>query len=143
MLAAMLHRCSPSYANCSVAMPCIAVAVVHHAKKGAGALRAGQALRGSSEFYAWGDSNLYLRLDDHDRIIYCRASSRCRHAWRDELLQRDNILALEPDQTAHRPDSPLEPSSLDQRITAALADSPYPQPFADSCILPCSYHNAL
>src|SRR4029077_6082456 len=46
----------------------IAVAVVHHARKGAGAIRAGQALRGSSEFHAWGDSNLYLRRDD-DRIV--------------------------------------------------------------------------
>jgi hypothetical protein len=31
-----------------------AIAVVHHAKKGAGVIRAGQALRGSSEFHAWG-----------------------------------------------------------------------------------------
>ena len=31
----------------------VAVAVVHHARKGAGAIRAGQALRGSSEFHAW------------------------------------------------------------------------------------------
>lgn len=38
----------------------VAVVVVHHARKGGGA-RAGQALRGSSEFHAWGDSNLYLR----------------------------------------------------------------------------------
>lgn len=37
-----------------------AIAVVHHSRKG-GAVRAGQALRGSSEFHAWGDSNLYLR----------------------------------------------------------------------------------
>jgi RecA-family ATPase len=36
----------------------LAVLVVHHAKKGAGRARAGQALRGSSEFHAWGDSNL-------------------------------------------------------------------------------------
>ena len=41
----------------------VAVLVVHHAKKGAGNVRAGQALRGSSEFHAWGDSNLYLRRD--------------------------------------------------------------------------------
>ena len=34
----------------------VAVLVVHHAKKGAGGARAGQALRGSSEFHAWGDS---------------------------------------------------------------------------------------
>jgi len=39
----------------------LAVLVVHHARKSAGRMRAGQALRGSSEFHAWGDSNLYLR----------------------------------------------------------------------------------
>ena len=39
----------------------LAVVLVHHAKKGAAKARAGQALRGSSEFHAWGDSNLYLR----------------------------------------------------------------------------------
>ena len=39
----------------------LAVIVVHHARKGGGNVRAGQALRGSSEFHAWGDCNLYLR----------------------------------------------------------------------------------
>lgn len=39
----------------------IAVLLVHHARKGGAKMRAGQALRGSSEFHAWGDSNLYLR----------------------------------------------------------------------------------
>jgi len=38
-----------------------AVLLVHHARKGAAAARAGQALRGSSELHAWGSSNLYLR----------------------------------------------------------------------------------
>jgi RecA-family ATPase len=38
-----------------------AVLLVHHVRKGAGRMRAGQALRGSSELHAWGDSNLYLR----------------------------------------------------------------------------------
>lgn len=38
-----------------------AVVLVHHAKKGASHMRAGQALRGSSEFHAWSDSGLYLR----------------------------------------------------------------------------------
>ncbi len=37
-----------------------AVLLVHHARKG-GHARPGQALRGSSELHAWGDSNLYLR----------------------------------------------------------------------------------
>jgi hypothetical protein len=46
----------------------VAVAVVHHAKKGAAKAREGQALRGSSEFHAWGDSNLYLRRTG-DRLV--------------------------------------------------------------------------
>jgi len=39
----------------------VAIVLVHHARKGGAKMRAGQALRGSSEFHAWGDSNLYLR----------------------------------------------------------------------------------
>ncbi len=46
-----------------------AVIVVHHAKKGAGKVRDGQALRGSSEFHAWGDSNLYLRRRGDDLLL--------------------------------------------------------------------------
>src|SRR6516165_9247910 len=46
----------------------LAVLVVHHAKKGAGRARAGQALRGSSEFHAWGDSNLYLKKQGEDAL---------------------------------------------------------------------------
>jgi hypothetical protein len=47
----------------------LAVTVVHHARKnGPGGLQAGQALRGSGDFHAWGDSNLYLRRA-RDRLI--------------------------------------------------------------------------
>jgi hypothetical protein len=46
----------------------LAVVLVHHARKGAGSVRGGQALRGSSELHAWGDSNLYLRRID-DRLL--------------------------------------------------------------------------
>ena len=45
-----------------------AVLLVHHSRKG-GHARAGQALRGSSELHAWGDSNLYLRRQQGDRIL--------------------------------------------------------------------------
>ena len=45
-----------------------AIAVVHHAKKSGASARAGQALRGSSEFHAWGDVNLYLRRDRQNNI---------------------------------------------------------------------------
>ena len=84
----------------------IAVAVVHHARKGAGAIRAGQALRGSSEFHAWGDSNLYLRRDGDDRIVLTvehRAAAAMPGVTL-ELAQRDDALALEAvDRTAHAP----------------------------------------
>lgn len=46
----------------------LAIIVVHHAKKGGAGERAGQALRGSSEFHAWGDSNLYLRRDKREQL---------------------------------------------------------------------------
>jgi RecA-family ATPase len=46
----------------------LSVLLVHHSKKGGSHLRAGQALRGSSELHAWGDSNLYLRRSE-ERIL--------------------------------------------------------------------------
>jgi hypothetical protein len=47
----------------------LAVVLVHHARKGAGAVRGGQALRGTSELHAWGDSNLYLRRLDERLLL--------------------------------------------------------------------------
>ena len=47
----------------------LAVVLVHHARKGAGTMRGGQALRGSSELHAWGDSNLYLRRVDERLLL--------------------------------------------------------------------------
>jgi RecA-family ATPase len=112
----------------------IAVAVVHHARKGAGAIRAGQALRGSSEFHAWGDSNLYLRRDADDRIVLTvehRAAAAMPGVTL-ELTQRDDALALEPVQPAyHQPDRGTEPTSVDQRINAALRDCAQPRPFSE------------
>jgi len=111
----------------------IAVAVVHHAKKGAGHVRDGQALRGSSEFHAWGDSNLYLRRNPKPREgadITLTAEHRAAPAMPAvtlELAQRDNALALEVSERS-TPQTP-PPSSLDERITAALADIDHPMPF--------------
>ena len=45
-----------------------AVLLVHHARKSGGS-RPGQALRGSSELHAWGDSNLYLRRRDRQALM--------------------------------------------------------------------------
>jgi hypothetical protein len=44
----------------------VAIALVHHTRKG-GAEDPGLSLRGSGDFWAWGDSNLYLRRQ-RDRI---------------------------------------------------------------------------
>lgn len=48
----------------------VAVLVVHHARKnGAGSAQAGLALRGSGDFHAWGDSNLYVRRQKDALIL--------------------------------------------------------------------------
>jgi len=114
----------------------VAVLVVHHARKGAGNARAGQALRGSSEFHAWGDSNLYLRRDGDDLTLtveHRAAPSLAPIAI--ALAQRGPALALEvvdpPEaSTSAQPVTP-SPSTLDERIAAVLADIAGAIPFAD------------
>jgi RecA-family ATPase len=107
----------------------LAVAVVHHAKKNGGRARAGQALRGSSEFHAWGDSNLYLRRpgDDLTLAIEHRAAASVP-AVRLELAQRGDALALEVIDRAAEP-TPA-PTSIDDRIVTALAEAGRPLPQA-------------
>lgn len=99
----------------------VAVALVHHAKKGGGRARAGQALRGSSEFHAWGDSNLYLRRhgDDLTLTVEHRAAPSVP-ALALELAQRGDALALEVVERGATPE-PAAPASVDERITQALA----------------------
>ena len=106
-----------------------AVLVVHHAKKGGGGVRAGQALRGSSEFHAWGDSNLYLRRDGDDLSLAVEhRAAPSRTPITIELAQRGSALALEV--VDRRDPATPPPSSLDQRITAALAAADAALPFA-------------
>ena len=111
----------------------IAVAVVHHAKKGAGAIRAGQALRGSSEFHAWGDSNLYLRRDSDDRIVLTvehRAAAAIAGITL-ELTRRNDALALQPANADRQNEPRAETASIDQRIATTLADTDQPRTFAE------------
>lgn len=108
----------------------VAVLVVHHAKKGAGRARAGQALRGSSEFHAWGDSNLYLRREgDTLTLTVEHRAAPSQKPIRIELVEAAKALAL---QVADRsePATPA-PSSLDERIASALADAASPLPFGE------------
>jgi hypothetical protein len=111
----------------------VSVAVVHHARKGAGTVRAGQALRGSSEFHAWGDSNLYLRRGNDDRIVLTvehRAASAIPSVTL-ALTQRADALALELAQPDDQPEPDATSPSVDERITAALADADRPRPFSE------------
>ena len=107
----------------------IAVLVVHHAKKGAGRQRAGQALRGSSEFHAWGDSNLYLRRSGTELSLTVEhRAAASPPSLTIELRQHGAGLAL------HVQESPIgdppAPNTLDERITAALSETNAPVPIA-------------
>jgi hypothetical protein len=108
----------------------VAVLVVHHAKKGGGGVRAGQALRGSSEFHAWGDSNLYLRRDGDDLSLSVEhRAAPSMTPTTIELAQRGTALALEV--VDRRDPATPPPSSLDERITATLAGAGAALPFAE------------
>jgi hypothetical protein len=108
----------------------VAVALVHHAKKGGGRARAGQALRGSSEFHAWGDSNLYLRRDGDDLTLTVEhRAAPSVPAIALELAQRGDALALHVIERRAQPEPPS--TSVDERITRALADAGRPLPLAE------------
>ena len=108
----------------------VAVALVHHAKKGGGRARAGQALRGSSEFHAWGDSNLYLRRhgDDLSLTVEHRAAASVP-AIPLVLAERGDALALEVADRVPAAEPPA--TSVDERITKALVDAGKPVPLAE------------
>jgi len=103
----------------------LAVVLVHHARKGAGRVRGGQALRGSSELHAWGDSNLYLRrIDDRLLLSIEHRAAPSMAGLPLALHSTDDAVALQlVDSTAaprHPPPSPLA------RLEDVLAHSDRP-----------------
>ncbi len=89
-----------------------AVLLVHHVRKGAGKIRPGQALRGSSDLHGWGDSNLYLRRDS--RHLHLAVEHRAAAPPDDIALQlvdgtRGPALALMPSKPQPEP-PPATPS---------------------------------
>ncbi len=72
-----------------------AVLLVHHARKGSGNGRPGQALRGSSDLHGWGDSNLYMRRKAQDLSLSVeqRAAPSRNHIPL-ALVQKQDALAL-------------------------------------------------
>ena len=99
-----------------------AVLLVHHARKAANHVRAGQALRGSSELHAWGDSNLYLRRKG-DRLVLC-VEHRAAPSGEEltlELQARGRGLALHPVEPSDEPTEAETVSTPARRIEQALA----------------------
>ena len=102
-----------------------AVLLVHHARK-SGATRPGQALRGSSELHAWGDSNLYLRR--RDKQIVMTVEHRAAPGLNDieiELADDGQGPALRL-QRAVPVEAAPEPDTPDQRIVQVLAEAETP-----------------
>jgi RecA-family ATPase len=102
----------------------LAVLVVHHARKGAARARAGQALRGSSEFHAWVDSALYLRRTDDELSLTIEHRAAPSHGPIPvQLVTNAAALALTAEPALISPVStgPEPASTPAQRIEAVLA----------------------
>ena len=110
----------------------LAVVLVHHARKGGGKMRAGQALRGSSEFHAWGDSNLYLRRHgDQLTLTAEHRAAASTTAISLELAIADDAVALTAiDQRHANSTGPIVSDALantiEQKIEAQLAAAASP-----------------
>jgi len=120
----------------------LAVLVVHHAKKGGARIRAGQALRGSSEFHAWGDSNLYLRRFGNELTLTVEhRAAPSMPPIHLELAQRGESLALELRTAADSASEIPPPSSVNERILYALSHADRPVPASELRAL-CSVRKA-
>lgn len=103
----------------------LAILVVHHARKGAGRVRAGQALRGSSEFHAWIDSAIYLRRTDDELTLTVEHRAEPSHGPIPvQLVANGAALALTTEAAApsSAPADPEPAATPAHRIVAALAD---------------------
>jgi hypothetical protein len=103
----------------------LAILVVHHARKGAGRVRAGQALRGSSEFHAWIDSAIYLRRTDDELTLTIEHRAEPSHGPIPvQLVANGAALALTTEAAApsSAPADPEPAATPAQRIAVALAD---------------------
>jgi hypothetical protein len=119
----------------------LAVLVVHHARKSAGRMRAGQALRGSSEFHAWGDSNLYLRRSGGELSLTVEhRAAPSPPSIGLELAQRGDALALEVVESIAAAAIASPPSSVDERITTAIAQANRALPISELRVL-CRVRN--
>lgn len=109
----------------------LAVVLVHHARKGAGKIRAGQALRGSSELHAWGDSNLYLRrADDQLALTIEHRAAPSRAGLALGLRGTDDQLALHVLDAASPP-TPAKALTTTEKVERVLAAAVEPVPLGE------------
>jgi len=95
----------------------ISIALVHHTRKEPGA-HPGQELRGSGDFHAWGDSNLYLhRRRERIALSIEHRSAASPPPVRLEFVTGDDGARLEAR------DGPVE-LPLSERIVELLAEAP-------------------
>jgi hypothetical protein len=112
----------------------LAVVLVHHARKGAGKERAGQARRGSRECHAWGDSNLYQRRRDEQltlAIEHRAAASRTGISLRLGMEGGAFALTIADPPTAAAAAAAPEAGPLDERILHALEGAENPLALAE------------
>jgi len=109
----------------------VAVMLVHHARKAAGRIRAGQALRGSSELHAWGDSNLYLRRNDDELVLGIEhRAAPSPDELRLALRGEDDVVALHVIEPADA-QKDAAPPPLAERVVRLLAAATQPMSWRD------------
>jgi len=90
----------------------VAVLLVHHVRKGSGAKRPGQALRGSSDLHGWGDCNLYLRRNSTDLLLSVEhRAAPCQDNIPIELRANGSALALAVKASQSRTDTVCGPAA--------------------------------
>jgi len=112
----------------------LAVVLVHHARKGGAKMRAGQALRGSSEFHAWGDSNLYLRRHGEQLTLSVehRAAASLAAVALQLAVDGEAVALAAVDRRLAEPEAPVaapasaSASTAEQKIEAQLAAAASP-----------------
>jgi len=97
----------------------LAIMLVHHLRKQAGATAGGQGLRGSGDLHAWGDSNLYLRRRDRELTLTIEHRSAPAPEPFRLLLATDPLPHLTIVDVDHTPD-PRATDQLAQRIVDLL-----------------------
>jgi hypothetical protein len=98
----------------------LALLLVHHARKSPGDV-AGQALRGSSDFHAWGDCNLYLRRRSYELLLTVEHRAAAAPPPLTLVLAHD---PLRLEIVRHADDPSAADPSLEQRLLGALAKGP-------------------